>query len=246
MRKVFLTTTILLTASTALAFGGVFNHGSKSSTYKGGVDAIGVHVNGKGKADIDIRSCDSETEELVESECCKKTLIYIDNDTTKCCSTEGYAVQDGKCKKQCGEGLVLNEETNECEDACPEERRCGETCCAEENVCVDGKWCCAFWYEQLAEEIGAEKIEDNYACCNANESVGFSEWAGRCCSSGEKTYLRYVSTANPDTSGDMVCCDGVVIRIDFSEEEGWYEQYCCAPDKIVYGAGENGADECLE
>ena len=57
MRKIFLTTTILLTAGPALAFGGVFSHGSKSTTYKGGVDAIGVHFGGEKK------TADSQPEE---------------------------------------------------------------------------------------------------------------------------------------------------------------------------------------
>ena len=126
MRKLLLTTTLIAAtavSTNAWSFGGLGILGHKSS-HKGGVNAIGVHIDTENKEqpNIDIRSCDSETEELVGSECCKKTLIYTDNDTTKCCSTEGYAVQDGKCKKQCGWGWTLNEESNECE--CPEERRC--------------------------------------------------------------------------------------------------------------------------
>ena len=70
--------TMLGVASAAFAFGGVFNHGSKSTTYKGGVNAIGVHFG-------------------------------------------------EKKQKQCGLGWTLNEETNDCE--CPDERRCGGTCC---------------------------------------------------------------------------------------------------------------------
>ena len=51
MKKVFLLGTMLGVASAALAFGGMFNHGSKSTTYKGGVNAIGVHFGGEKSPD---------------------------------------------------------------------------------------------------------------------------------------------------------------------------------------------------
>ena len=115
MRKTLLLGTILFVATSAWALGGFFG-GHKSHNYSG-VDAVGVHYNGDDKKpDINIRGCDSKTEELLGTECCPKTLVYEDGGVSKCCSMEGYEVKDGKCKKQCGAGLVLNEETNECEE----------------------------------------------------------------------------------------------------------------------------------
>ena len=51
MRKILMFGTMLGVATTALAFGGMFNHGSKSTTYKGGVSAIGVHFGGEKSTD---------------------------------------------------------------------------------------------------------------------------------------------------------------------------------------------------
>ena len=102
MKKVLLLGTVLI-ATTALAFGG---HGSgrKSTAFTSGVDAIGVHFNGK--------KCPS-WQELVDNECMDKCA-------------EGY--------KRDIEGA--------CVEICPEERQCGETCCGEGNICIDGDKCC--------------------------------------------------------------------------------------------------------
>ena len=56
MKKILMLSTIFV-ASTALAFGGIFGGSSGSGRKSSGVDAIGVHVNGKGKTDIKIASC---------------------------------------------------------------------------------------------------------------------------------------------------------------------------------------------
>ena len=208
-------------ATDAYAFGGLFGGSSGSGHKSAGVDAIGVHVNGKdNKPNIDIRTCDSETEELVGSECCLKTLVYTDNDETKCCSTEGYAVQDGKCKKQCGEGFVLNEETNDCEDACPVERQCGDTCCGINNVCVEdenkNKWCC---HKDYGGYTDLEQIEASGMCCNAAQLKGYT-----------------------DTND---CCNNEAIYLSWNSEY-YQETSCCASGNISQGTGEDGADECLE
>ena len=196
MRKILLTTTLIAvtTVSTnAWAFGGIVDGITGHKSHHSGVSSIGVHYNGEGQVDVDIRTCDSETEELVGSECCKKTLVYDDNGVSKCCSTEGYAVQDGKCKKQCGEGLVLNEETNECEDACPAERRCGDVCCGANNVChPELNICCGEDYEAWGEDFMS-------VCCPVG-SPGYSFVDEICCSTG--TFL----TETIEGSHDFVCC----------------------------------------
>ena len=97
MRKLFLLGTMLGVAGTALAFGGVFNHGSKSSTYKGGVDAIGVHFGGEKK------TADSQASEI---SC---------NDGTVC--GEGCCYNDNICKQtSSGEYQCCNEELDWCCD----------------------------------------------------------------------------------------------------------------------------------
>ena len=239
MRKFLLLGTVFM-ATTAFAFGGIFGGGGNSSSRKtAGVDAIGVHVNGKGtKPNIDVRTCDSETEELVGSECCKKTLIYTDNDTTKCCSLEGYAVQDGKCKKQCGWGWTLNEESNECE--CPEERQCGETCCGTGNICEEDengkKWCC---HEKRGDWAGDESW-----CCDPSASTGYSSDDESCCDSGSVAFKR-------DEAGETSCCASGNEPL-YGGSSGFccpnnsvllfdevYEQYrCCPANTVGIGGGE--------
>ena len=211
MRKLLLLGTVFV-ATSAMAFSGVFGGGGGGGRKSSGVDSIGVHVNGKDKANIDIRSCNSETEELLGNECCPKTLIYTDNDTTKCCSLEGYAVQDGKCKKQCGEGLVLNEETNDCEDACPAERQCGDVCCGQWNVChPELNVCCMDAYEDWEEEWMD-------ACCPAG-SPGYEAYEGKCCEVGEILV--------PDVYENPHCCPaGSTV---WTQSDG-----CCPEGSIIY------------
>ena len=76
MKRLFLTTTLLVAAGVATnawAFGGLLDGITGHKSHSGGVNAIGVHIDGEGGANIDIRTCDSETEELVGTECCLKT-----------------------------------------------------------------------------------------------------------------------------------------------------------------------------
>ena len=206
-------------AGTALAFGGIFNHGSKSTTYKGGVDAIGVHFGGE-----------------------KKTAD-ITADTPSC--PEHSEWNGSVC--ECNLGWTLNEETNECE--CPEERRCGTTCCGESNICVDegngNKWCC---HENYAENEWYESVEETGMCCRADESHGFSGVYAECC---PLTSFWYMNTGDgyeweccphtPDKIGDAVgCCN---------ENETPYARYinsleCCEED--VSCVAKNAEGECMQ
>ena len=70
MKKV-LFAMILMVTTTALAFGGG-NHNRTHQWYKQGVDAIGVHMNGKGQADIipcDLSPDDCASGQIMETEC---------------------------------------------------------------------------------------------------------------------------------------------------------------------------------
>ena len=247
MRKFLLLGTIFV-ATSVWAFSGIGIGSLQRHKSKSGVDAIGVHIDSSGKkANVDVRSCDSETEELVGSECCKKTLIYTDNDTTKCCSTEGYAVQDGKCKKQCGLGWTLNEETNDCEcpekwhelneetgecvETCAANRQCGDYCCGAGNICVDGNKCCDKDYDGDEEQ-----------CCNASETNGYSNDWGECCAS-EWTLLyhggdwnRGTTSCGPITHFEDGCAQGETILLHY--KQGYY---CCPPGSTAI----NDDGECI-
>ena len=78
MKKVFLLGTMLGVTTAALAFGGMFKHGSKSTTYKGGVDAIGVHFGGEKKNDSHT-PCPDGLEHNTDGSCtvCANGNIYL-------------------------------------------------------------------------------------------------------------------------------------------------------------------------
>ena len=81
MKKIFLFGTALCIAGTAFAFGGILNHGSKSTTYKGGVDAIGVHFAGEKKtADSPVlEPCPEGLEHNSDGSCtvCANGNVYL-------------------------------------------------------------------------------------------------------------------------------------------------------------------------
>ena len=116
-------------ASAALAFGGVFNHGSKSSTYKGGVDVIGVHFGGEKK------TADSEPEE----ETCPEGISRA---------------RDGSCSV-CDNGKVyLSYREDPCENevsGCTSNDDCGDNECCNLHREDDGS--CDPPEEGACEEI---------------------------------------------------------------------------------------------
>ena len=87
MRKLFLLGTMLGVASAALAFGGMFNHGSKSTTYKGGVDAIGVHFGGEKSTDSPVlEPCPEGLEHNSDGSCtvCANGNVYLSYNDDPC------------------------------------------------------------------------------------------------------------------------------------------------------------------
>ena len=196
MKKILLFGTMLGVAGTALAFGGVFSHGSKSSTYKGGVDAIGVHFGGEKK------TSDSE-----------------------------------KTKVTCSLPYTLNEEKNECE--CPAAQQCGETCCGEGNVCVDGNKCC---YQDMEGNV-----DEGSMCCYATESTGYSTSDEECCGLDAIPYIRYYNSYEVDQGTS--CCAGEIYKTRdevFYEDEEMYHsyEYGCCTDTLYKGVGYKGRDVC--
>lgn len=110
MRKIFLLGTMLGVASAAFAFGGVFSHGSKSTAYKGGVDAIGAHFGGEKKtADItaDTPSCPEHSEKVDGiCQCVSGYESDLQGNCIEICP-EGilHSTRDGSCSI-CAEGQV--------------------------------------------------------------------------------------------------------------------------------------------
>ena len=118
MRKILMFGTMLGVAGTALAFGGMFNHGRKSTTYKGGVDAIGVHINangGNGTPHITLASCDAYAGTgLVDNETYNGGYAGLASDNqTQCRCPAGTKWNDGACIAS--EGASCSSwTTNEC------------------------------------------------------------------------------------------------------------------------------------
>ena len=247
MRKFLLLGTMLGVAGTALAFGGVFSHGSKSSTYKGGVNAIGVHIGGEGSANI-TTNCPEHSSKS--------------DDSPECMCESGYEMTDSACKPiwpstcaannlyWCPNSQTCVENKNACLALCPEDRLCanGTTCCGQGNTCVDGNKCCRFDADGEATH-----------CCSADNSTGTSGWGEDCCSGDNTSYgyefdgilsynrccpnnqllinlgnistccaegeIGYIVNYNNDGAATGACCNGTV-HIAWEDEDG-YEQFCC-------------------
>ena len=116
MRKILLLGTMLGVAGTALAFGGVFNHGSKSTTYKGGVDAIGVHFGGEKKtADSQPEEETCPAEKQCGETCCghdnvcnKETNECCTSDLDWCCNAPQVAYKTPWNSKECCNGVMYS------------------------------------------------------------------------------------------------------------------------------------------
>lgn len=235
MKKTLLFSTMLLAATSALAFGGIFNNGHKSTTYKGGLNAIGVHFGGEGKADI--KTTCPEHSEWVETECKCESGWEMDGNT---CRPNSKPVCDEAGMYWCPTAQSCVANAAACLDLCPEDRKCGpegsEVCCGEGNVCVDDAYCCFKDYEDNGG------IEDSGMCCSISDSTGYSTNDG-CCGEGSSPYATY-----SEGGGDYVetsCCSGSVIRT--TEWEDGYNQECCANGKTIEYNGVKACDpECGE
>ena len=103
MRKLFLLGTMLGVASAALAFGGMFSHGSKSTTYKGGVNAIGVHFGGEKSTDSPVlEPCPEGLEHNTDGSCtvCANGNVYLSYMDDPC-GTETPMTGNCKSNKDC-------------------------------------------------------------------------------------------------------------------------------------------------
>ena len=94
MRKFLLLGTIFV-ATGALAFGGIFGGSSGSGRKSSGVSAIGVHVNGKSKADIVLAECSGNGVKGVDDNCYCNQGFTGTNCETKLCESGSFCGMDG-------------------------------------------------------------------------------------------------------------------------------------------------------
>jgi len=134
--------------------------------------------------------------------------VHVGGDTC----TNNQDLFDGKCVPKCATGEERQLDGS-CKEPCPEERQCGETCCGEGNICVDGDKCCnQYFYESWGNEV----------CCDASESTGFaSNW--ECCSLEQTTYI--------DIHDDTSCC----AKNNFYKGVGYNGRSICCDHEPEYG-----------
>ena len=216
MKKALLLSTILLAATSAFAFGGIFGGGHKSHTYNG-VDSIGVHIDPDNPINPPVFvDCNEDTETEINGVCCANEKVY--DNGTKCCTTEGYVVKDGQCQ-----------------EACPAERQCGEVCCGEGNMCntATGQ-CCRQEYDGSMGE-----------CCTAG-LPGYSTNDGGCCGEGTTPFISWYSDEEWGKDTSCCAPDKVYRIYDYDYELWrYYEQGCCE-DTIYPGVGYKGWNVCCD
>ena len=110
-----------LMSNSALAFGGMFSHGSKSTTYKGGVDAIGVHFGGN-TADTP-PSCPEHSTWSNETLKCECDAWYVMNEERHQC--EETCAANRQCGDTCcGAGNICVDGNKCCNQNNPEDECC--------------------------------------------------------------------------------------------------------------------------
>ena len=147
MKKLILLALALCISVNAYAFGGG-GKGRASTHYKNGVSAYGIHYGGGGSPDIHFRDCDDQTETWT-GECCPNSLVYIENETEKCCNDAGHELVGDNCREKCPSGLARVGE--DCVDLCEgfTESDCAHSCDPAKGpdfepsstVCDDNKHC---------------------------------------------------------------------------------------------------------
>ena len=221
-------------ACTALAFGGIFNHGSKSTTYKGGVDAIGVHFGGEKKtADSEPKEETCPPEKQCGETCCGAGNVCVDDN--KCCfgnsaddyneelccdvsESTGYAWTDG-----------WHDKVNSC---CPNNRSLTSFLTPMENLsvcCSENEYAFISWYDPNGIFDGAHVAG---ACCAKDHVVVISDgskegawYLQECCPAGSTGW------GNSPETKESGCCEAGTIPV---EDEGGDGLYCCPEGSTVY------------
>ena len=170
MRKFLLFGTMLGMASAALAFGGMFNHGNKSTTYKGGVDAIGVHFGGEKKTD-------SQPEE----ETCPDGVTKDNNGYCGLCDNGNlyFPYRENPCAEETPINKIHCESDEDCEEGC----------------CSANGWCANAWFLSCGTDRTCLSNNDceSGEFCNLNHSGNYSgvRWPGVCSNIGPKREIEY-------------------------------------------------------
>ena len=209
--KIILMGTTLLMASTALAFGGMFgSSGHKSTTYKGGVDAIGVHFGGEKE------TTDSQPEESgcpAEKQC-----------GDYCCQGDNVCHQDADS----GEYQCCSEEWGHC---CSSNQSAYYVSGPGWLKCCDGKLYCHIM------DFDGNCVSYAYSCCeagqtiylHANLSYGYSY---HCCAG--KVY-----TKKGIDGADLCCAEGQGLACADYDQSSNCVSYTCCPEGEICGIEEH-------
>ena len=216
---------LCLYAPRAEAFGGLGILGHKSS-HKGGVNAIGVHIDSTGKkADIDIVDGDDSQEPT-----CPAHSFW--NKKKKAC----------ECEWQ----YTLNAETGACE--CPAEKQCGDICCGGDNVCnhETGQCCNEALNYCCSDGQTVTKYRGQPYCCSNPAYCENQDANGNCLNNyysccGSPAPVEIYRTTNHGGSGITYdCCGGTVYK---DADVGGYD-LCCPDGKEPYCYRRNSNGDC--
>jgi len=216
MKKVILFFMFLFITESVFAFGGG-GSGGRSTVFKGGVKAIGVHFNGKQPAEIpaeEITDC-PENMDLHHTDtgniCCRKDYIPLciqkDNDTGGCklytCSVPfGYPDPD-----LCGAGENVYCDQPECNGN-------SAKCCGDNKIlsCAQMKY-------------GACHVS---ACCNEDETATYHDGGSASCCSQNDLYCSIRDEAGNCTQQN--CCGGTGYIFEHAGING--ADVCCFNGKV--------------
>lgn len=218
MKKIFLLAIILFITESALSFGGGGGgHGLKSTTFKGGVNAIGAHFDSNKTAEIHI-------EETTE---CPENMDLHHTDTGNICCKKGYRLlciqkddNTGGCKLY----------TCSVPHGYPDPDLCG----ARENVYCDQPDCngnsakCCDDNKILScaqMKYGACRVS---ACCNEDETATYYDGGSASCCSQNDLYCSIRDEAGNCTQQN--CCGGTGYIFEHAGING--ADVCCSNGKV--------------
>ena len=258
MKKIFLLGTMLGVASAALAFGGVFGGGGhKSTTYKGGVDAIGVHFGGEKKK--------AATEDKEVPVICEDPQV-LNEATNECeCPAEkqcgDYCCQgDNVCKQDpdSGELQCCSERLNYC---CPNNQGVYSTyraeCCSGKLYCTArdtdgnciGEYQCCSAENKVFGPLERTNGEQIYKCCESEDLIYCSSkhsygcnW--NCCSFGSAGVIY----KGQGMDGADLCCfkDQAPVCSRWDEQNNCVRLFCgdCSEGETPYASSGRGGAYC--
>ena len=222
MKKILLFGTMLGMAGTALAFGGIFNHGSKSTTYKGGVNAIGVHFGGEKKT-ADTKPAEKTCQDGTP---CGEGCCYGDNTCQQTLSGEYQCCNDNiSLCCDVNQTATWDSDTNSAH-CCSGTPYCSSTnvdgdCVRDYYSCCDGTpfiWAKFSYGDQyrccsgtVYKEVGTDgsdvccQGETKRTCAYYDENENCSYYT--CCNSNETAYCSYIATFDAMKCYSGGCCD---------------------------------------